>query len=281
MKILSWNVNGLRAIYKRNFLDWLKAAKADIICLQEIKLQQDKLPIDLIGNLSAIGFSDSFFRFADKKGYSGMAVFSKSKPFNVEQKIGMKRFDNEGRFLRLNFRDFMLVNLYLPHGGRGKENLVYKFLINYLKKLKAEPKFYSLSSSKGKILASNPSTRSADGLAQGINRHVIIIGDFNIAHTVLDLARPKQNKNNIMFTSEEREQLNKIVNLGFTDTFRMFHQDGGWYTRWPYFANARARNLGWRIDFCFTSKSLAPKVKKAFILSAVLGSDHCPVGIEI
>jgi len=282
MKILSWNVNGLRAAYKRNFLKWLKSVDADFICLQEIKAQKEKLPDELLN----IDKYHAFFNFAQKPGYSGVAIYAKQKPAKTEYKLGLKRFDQEGRIIALTYPGFSLINVYLPHGGRGKENLVYKlevykFLINYLKKLKAEPKFYSLSSSKGKILASNPSTRSADGLAQGINRPVIIIGDFNIAHTALDLARPKQNQNNIMFTLEERAQIDALVELGFTDIFRMFHKGGENYTWWPYFANARARNLGWRIDYCFTSKSLAPKVKKAFILSDVFGSDHCPIGVEI
>jgi exodeoxyribonuclease-3 len=243
-------VNGLRAVYKRNFLKWVKSVDADFICLQEVKAQKEKLPQELLN----IGKYHAFFNFAQKPGYSGVAVFAKKKPKTVEQKLGFTRFDNEGRILRLDYSDFSLINLYLPHGGRQKENLVYKlqvykFLTDYLRKLK--------------------------------DRKIILIGDFNIAHRDIDLARPRQNNNNIMFTPEERQQLDKIVNLGFTDTFRMFHQEGGCYTWWPYFANARARNLGWRIDYCFTSKSLAPKVKKAFILSKVFGSDHCPVGIEI
>ena len=183
-----------------------------------------------------------------------MVIYTKQKLKKAEYRLGLKRFDEEGRIIVLTHMDFSLISVYLPHGGRSKENLgykleVYKFLVNYLKKLK--------------------------------DKKVIIIGDFNVAHQEIDLTRPKQNKDNIMFTPEERAQLDKIVNLGFADTFRMFHQEGEYYTWWPYFANARARNLGWRIDYCFTSKSLAPKVKKAFILPDVFGSDHCPIGLEI
>lgn len=250
MKVISWNVNGLRAVYKRNFLKWVKSVDADFICLQEIKAQKDKLPQELL----SINKYHVFFNFAKKPGYSGVAIYARQKPKKAEYKLGLKRFDDEGRIIALKYPSFTLINLYLPHGGRGKENLgykleVYKFLAEYLKKLK--------------------------------DKKIILIGDFNVAREEIDLARPKQNKNNIMFTPEERGQLDEIVKLGFMDTFRMFHQEGSWYTWWPYFANARARNLGWRIDYCFTSKSLAPKVKKAFILSDVIGSDHCPVGIDI
>lgn len=250
MKIISWNVNGLRAVLKRGFLDWLKNSKAGIVCLQEIKLQEKTLPPELT---NPAGYF-SFFNFAQKLGYSGVAVFSKQKPLTIEKKLGFGRFDEEGRILKLKYPDFTLIILYLPHGGRQKENLnykleVYRHLLDYLKKIK--------------------------------NQKVFLIGDFNIAHAELDLARPRENKNNIMFTLEERRQIDKIINLGFCDTFRKFHRDGGHYTWWPYFASARQRNLGWRIDYAFASRKLTPRLKDAFILPGVLGSDHCPVGIEM
>ncbi len=250
MKIISWNVNGLRAVYKKNFLKWLTETDADIICLQEIKIQKDTLPSDLVRPKNY----HSYFNFAVKKGYSGIAVYSKNKPLKVNYKLGVERFDKEGRSLRLKYPNFTLINLYFPHGGRQKENLEYKlevydYFLNYLKKTKGEK--------------------------------LILIGDFNIAHKEIDLARPKQNQKNIMFTPEERKQIDKIVELDFTDTFRKFHKEGGRYTWWPYFANARERNLGWRIDYSFISKTLNIKLKKAFIISGVLGSDHCPIGIEI
>jgi len=325
MKIISWNVNGLRAVYRKNFLGWFKKADPDILCLQELKLQKEQLPSEL---LKPSGYQ-AFFSFAAKKGYSGVAVFSKKKPKKVEYSFcfasppqtrrGLRegvelyqhptqplpsslgrangRFDNEGRFLQLDFKNFTLINLYLPHGGRGKENLVYKlevykFLTDYLKKQivipacaspKASARFAGASArrarrAKAGIQVNESGSRIESGMTP---RDVILIGDFNIAHTELDLARPKQNQNNIMFTPEERRQLDKIVKLGFTDTFRLFHKDGGHYTWWPYFANARARNLGWRIDYCFTSKSLTPKVKEAFIMPEAFGSDHCPIGIDM
>ncbi len=250
MKIISWNVNGLRAVYKRNFLGWLRKSGADIICLQEIKIQEDKLPIDL---LKPKGFH-AFFNFAVKRGYSGVAVYTKTKPLSVERKLGFKRFDQEGRMLKLDFPAFSLINLYLPHGGRQKENLkykleVYKRISNFLRKIRNKP--------------------------------LVIIGDFNIAHNEIDLARPKDNRNNIMFTLEERKQIDKIVGLGFADTFRKFHKEGGWYTWWPYRLNTRERNIGWRIDYAFASKYLSLKIKDAFILKNVKGSDHCPTGISL
>lgn len=250
MKIVSWNVNGLRSVYKKNFLSWLEETNADIVCLQEIKTQQAQLPSELITPNSY----ESYFNSAVKKGYAGLAVYVKKEPLSVERKLGIKRFDQEGRILKLNYSDFILINLYLPHGGRQKENLAYKLeiydlLLDYLDKIK--------------------------------HKNVILIGDFNIAHEEVDLARPKQNQKNTMFTPEERRRIDKIVSLGFADTFRRFHQEGGQYTWWPYFANARERNLGWRIDYAFVSKSLSEKIKEAYIFKDVYGSDHCPVGIDI
>lgn len=250
MKIISWNVNGLRAVYKRDFLGWLKKSKVDIVCLQEIKAQIDKIPAELN---DPTGYF-SFYNPAVKPGYSGTAVFTKQKPLKVIAKIGFEQFDNEGRMLRLDFSDFILINFYLPHGGRGKENLeykldVYKYLFEYLSKIKNKP--------------------------------VVLVGDFNIAHEEIDLARPKNNKNNIMFTSEERAQIGKLIKMGFTDTFRQLHPSEKKYTWWPYFANARVRDLGWRIDYAFVSKKLVPKLKRAEILTDVLGSDHCPIKVEI
>lgn len=250
MKILSWNVNGLRSVYKKGFLEWFYSVQSEIVCLQETKIQKEQLSQEFN---NPTGYY-SFFNSAIKKGYSGVAVFSKPRPLALIDKLGLERFDSEGRFLRLNFSRFVLMNIYLPHGSRQKENLPYKLevynhLLKYLGKLK--------------------------------NQKVILIGDFNIAHQEIDLARPKQNKKNIMFTPEERKQIDRIMGMGFIDTFRNFHQEGGHYTWWPYFANARARNLGWRIDYAFVSRKLTPKLKDAFILPHVKGSDHCPIGVEI
>jgi len=250
MKIISWNVNGIRSIYKKGFLKWFNKTKVDIICVQEIKATVEQIPSKLI----KLKDYHSYFNPAFKKGYAGVAVFAKKKSSKIEKKLGMNQFDKEGRVLKLQYPQFDLINLYLPYGVRDKSNLPYKlevydFLSKYLKKNK--------------------------------NKKLILSGDFNIAHQEIDLARPEQNKNNIMFTPKEREQIDKIIDLGFADTFRKFHQKGGNYSWWPYFANARARNLGWRIDYIFASKPLTSKLKKAFILNKVMGSDHCPIGIEI
>lgn len=250
MKILSWNVNGLRAVYKRNFLQWLENSGADIVCLQETKAQPDQLTPDLI---NPKGYY-SYFNSATRKGYSGVAVYTKEKPRSVENKLGLERFDDEGRVLELEYPEFTLFNFYIPNGGQQKENLDYKLdvynrLIDYLKTIK--------------------------------DKNIILIGDFNIAHKEIDLARPEDNQDSIMFTPKERKQIDRLVGLDFTDTFREFHKEGGRYTWWSYMAEARARNLGWRIDYTFTSKTLTPKLKNAFILSEVMGSDHCPVGVEI
>ncbi len=250
MKIISWNVNGLRAVYKRGFLNWLLALDADIVCLQEIKAFKEQLDPSLINIKNYF----SYFNSAQKGGYSGLLVYTKEKPLSVEKKLGLERFDKEGRSLLLEYKDFLLLNVYLPHGDRTKKNLPYKlevydFLLRKLKGWK--------------------------------DKNLVLIGDFNIAHQEIDLARPKNNKNNVMFTPEEREKIDKIIELGFTDTFRKFHKEEGKYTWWPYFANARERNLGWRIDYAFISKGMNKKIKDAFILSKVKGSDHCPIGLEI
>lgn len=251
MRIISWNVNGLRSVYNKGvFIKWLEKGNADIVCLQETKAQKQQLSPDLLKP----GGYYSYFSSAEKKGYSGVAVYTKSKPFSVRRKLGIERFDNEGRILELKYPEFTLINIYIPHGGRGKENLeykleVYKKLIRKLEKLK--------------------------------DKKVILAGDMNIAHEEKDLARPKQNKNNIMFTVEEREQIDKLINLGFVDSFRKFHKGSKNYTWWPYMANARKRNLGWRIDYLFTSKILARKLNNASISKGIIGSDHCPIGMEI
>lgn len=250
MMVVSWNVNGLRSIYKKNFLGWFKNTGADIICLQEVRATKTQLSSDLV----EVENYSLYFNASDRKGYAGVAVYTKDKPLLVEYKIGFDRFDKEGRIVTLKYSGFILVNVYLPHGGRSKENLgykleAYKYLLNYVQGIRKE--------------------------------NIVVIGDFNVAHSELDLARPKQNKKNTMFTEEERKQIDELIKLGFVDTFRKLHQNGGYYTWWPYFANARARNLGWRIDYAFVSKAISSQLQHAFILEEIFGSDHCPIGIEI
>jgi len=250
MKIISWNVNGLRTTYKKGFYDFVKKQKADIYCLQEIKANKKQLPTDLI---SPKGYY-SYFNSAQKRGYSGVAVYTKKKPTSVIRKIGISRFDHEGRYLELKYPGFTLINIYVPHGGRQKENLKYKLHVY-------EKIHRKLSRSK--------------------NKRVILIGDFNIAHTEKDLERPKQNQKNIMFTPKEKKQIDNILSLGFSDSFRIFHRRGGNYTWWPYAYNARERNLGWRIDYAFVSDKLTEKLKTAHIYTKTKGSDHCPIGLEL
>jgi len=250
MKIISWNVNGLRANYKKGFLDWFKNTKADIYCLQEVRATKEQLPREL---LEIKGFF-CFLNSAKKPGYSGTAIYSKKEPENITKELGLNKFDEQARMLRVDFPDFILINFYIPHGGRAKENLPYKMesyevILAYLKKMK--------------------------------DKKVIVVGDFNIAHQKIDLARPKDNKNNIMFTKEEREQIDKIIALGYVDSFRQFNKQEGNYTWWPYFNNARERNIGWRIDYIFVSKLMTKDLKNAFIKDKVMGSDHCPIGIEL
>lgn len=250
MKIVSWNVNGLRSVHRNGFLNWVKKEKADIICLQEIKIQEGQIPQEL----RDIKGYELYCNTGSRKGYAGVAVYTKQRPKKVVTTLGLERFDREGRFLRLDYENVILIALYIPQGARDQRDMgykleVYDLLLNYLSRIR--------------------------------NKNVIVIGDLNIAHTELDLARPKQNMKNTMFTPEERLQLDRLEKIGFVDTFRARNKNsGGQYSWWPYFANARQRNLGWRIDYVFVSKSLAASVKKAFILPAVKGSDHCPVGIE-
>jgi exodeoxyribonuclease-3 len=249
MKIISWNVNGLRSVYQKGFPAWLEKSGADIVCVQEVKAQATSMSQDLF---SASQYS-FLANYAERPGYSGVGVYIKEKPQRVEMKLGHERFDKEGRMVRLDYPNFTFIGLYIPNGSRDKRDMAYKLevyahLFAYLKKIK--------------------------------EKNIVLAGDFNIAHTEIDLARPKENKTNTMFTPEERQQIDALESLGFVDSFRKLHPEGERYSWWPYFANARERNLGWRIDYVFVSKPIAGKLKDAFILPTVMGSDHCPVGIE-
>lgn len=249
MKMFTWNVNGIRSIFKTTFRDWLKANNPDIVCLQEIKADFKELPEEF----SQIDGYYAYFNSSSlKKGHSGVAVYTKIKPVSVETKLGIKQFDDEGRCLKLIFKDFILFNFYIPNGSRDKRDMPYK--LGVYKKL-----FPIL-----KTLA---------------NKKVILIGDFNIAHTELDVFNAKQNQNNTMFTPEERKQISKLLSLGYIDTFRNKYPDKKSYTWWPYWRNLRARDIGWRIDYCFVTKSLKALIKDVFPQKEILGSDHCPFGI--
>lgn len=248
MKIVSWNVNGLRAIYQKDFLSSLKQINPEIIGLQEVKANSNQIPQDLV----KIPGYQLIFNSAKRAGYSGTAIYTKIKPDLINKTLGLKRFDDEGRLIELAFKDFTLMNLYLPNGGRQKQDLAYK--------LEAYDRLFAYLKEKKKI---------------------ILMGDFNIAHKEIDLARPQDNANNTGFTPEEREKIDQLLKLGFKDTFRLFEKTGGHYSFWVYYARARERNVGWRIDYCFASQDLIESVKSAFILPWVMGSDHCPIGLKL
>ena len=245
---MSWNVNGFRAVLKKGFALWFDKEKPDILCIQEIKLQKDQ------HNLTSEGYKQ-YWNYAEKKGYSGTAIFTKISPIDVKYGLGKKEHDNEGRVITLEFDGFFLVNVYTPNSQRGLTRLNYRqewdkdFLL-YLKKL------------------------------ENI-KPVVACGDFNVAHKEIDLKNPKNNVKNAGFTPEERTGMDNYINSGFVDTFREFDKKGGNYTWWSYMFGARAKNVGWRIDYFLISKSLRPRLKNAFILPDVMGSDHCPVGIEL
>lgn len=255
MKIYSWNVNGIRSSWEKGLRDFFEKESPDILCLQEVKANEDQFPASLRKNNLFVQKSHYLYtNCAQKAGYAGVAVLSKEKALSVEACLGHERFDIEGRMLKLEFKDFILFNFYIPHGGRFFENLEYKMEVYdlILKKLK-----------------------EVEG------KKVILCGDFNIAHDERDLARPKQNINNIMFTIDERRKLDKLESLGFIDCLRMFKFDNGHYTWWPYMANARERNLGWRIDYIWVTNNLKDKVTDAFTRPDISGSDHGPTGIKI
>ena len=249
MKIISWNVNGISAVMKKGFPDFVKKYDPDILCLQETKAHPDQVD-ELLHD-----YEHHFWNSADKKGYSGTAIFSKIKPLNVSYGGGIDVGDTEGRIVTAEFDDFFLVNVYTPNSKRGLARLDYrqewdKLFFNYLKELeKSKP--------------------------------VITCGDLNVAHTEIDLARPKNNTKNAGFTPQERSGFQKYLDNGFLDTFRIFNQDPENYTWWSYMFNARAKNLGWRIDYFLTSEKLKKNIISAEILKDVMGSDHCPVTLNL
>jgi exodeoxyribonuclease-3 len=250
MKIVTWNVNGIRSVFKTTFLEWLKSENPDIVCLQEIKADEG----ELTDEFTHIDGYYAYFHSARKKGYSGVAVYTKVKPVTVDTVLGMERFDDEGRGLKLTFPDFTLFNFYIPHGGRMKENLNYK--------LDVYKQLFSV-------------------LANVASKEVILTGDFNIAHAHLDLCYPKQNENNTMFTPRERQQLDTLISLGYVDTFRSKYPEKRAYTWWPYALDARERDMGWRIDYIFVTKSLEGAIDDAFMRREIQGSDHGPFGVML
>ena len=245
MKLISWNVNGLRACVKKGFLDYFKSEDADIFCLQETKLQEGQIDLDLEGY-------HQYWNYAEKKGYSGTAIFTKKEPLNVYYGINMEHHDKEGSVITLEFEDFFMVTVYTPNSQSELARLEYRMeweddFRNYL---------LELSSKKG----------------------VVVCGDLNVAHKEIDLKNPKTNRKNAGFTDEERDKFSTLLSSGFIDTFRYFNPDlEGIYSWWSYRFNARKNNAGWRIDYFLVSNNLEDRIKEASIDTEILGSDHCPV----
>lgn len=249
MKLVSWNVNGLRAIYKKGFKESFKELNADIFCIQETKMQEGQIKLELQGY-------NQYYNYAERKGYSGTAIFTKKDPINVTYGIGIEEHDKEGRVITLEFDKFYMVNCYTPNSGRELARLEYRMI------WEDEFKKYLIKLDKQKP--------------------VIICGDLNVAHTEIDLKNPKSNRKNAGFTDEERGKIDNLLNSGFTDTFRKIYPDKeGAYTWWSYMFNARANNAGWRIDYFLVSDRISKNIKDAYIYSEIMGSDHCPVGLEI
>ncbi len=252
MRLLSWNVNGIRAADRKGLYTWFSQEQPDVLCLQEIKALPEQLPPHLRNTPGYHVYINS----ADRKGYSGVATYSKTKPLDVKAGFGIEKFDSEGRILITKFQDFVLFNIYFPNGKKNQERLDYKL------------DFYDT------FLA------YADNLkAQGKN--IVVCGDFNTAHQEIDLARPKENEKISGFLPIERAWIDTFIGHGYVDTFRHYHKEPNHYSWWDLKTGARERNVGWRIDYFFVNNEFFPQVTKAFILPEVMGSDHCPVGIEL
>ena len=249
MKLISWNVNGIRACVNKGFKEFFEKIDADIFCIQETKCQKDQIDLE---------FEEytSYWNSAEKKGYSGTAVFTKIKPLNVTYGIGIEEHDKEGRVITLEFEDFYLVNVYTPNSKRELERLDYRQI------WEDEMRKYLLKLNE--------------------NKPVVMCGDLNVAHKEIDLKNPSSNRRNAGFTDEERNKMTELLNAGFLDTFRYFYPDKtGEYSWWSYMRKARENNAGWRIDYFIVSKSMEKRLKDAKIYQEVMGSDHCPVGLEI
>mgnify|MGYP004472746959 CR=1 FL=1 len=249
MKLISWNVNGIRACVQKGFLDFFNEVDADIFCIQESKLQEGQINLELEGY-------HQYWNYAEKKGDSGTAIFTKKEPISVYYGLGIEEHDREGRVITLEFEDFYMITVYTPNSQNGLARLDYRMkweedFKNYLKNLeKTKP--------------------------------VIVCGDLNVAHKEIDLKNPTTNRKNAGFTDEEREKFTELLNAGFIDTFRYFYPDTkGIYSWWSYRFNARKNNAGWRIDYFITSESLKDRLESAKIHTEILGSDHCPVELII
>lgn len=249
MKFISWNVNGLRAIVAKGFEDIFTSLNADFFCLQEIKLQQGQL------DLSFEGYQ-AFYNYAERKGYSGTAIFTRHTPLSASNGIGIEQHDKEGRVLTLEYHDFFLVNVYTPNSQSELARLDYR------------------------IEWENEFRQYLCRLAE--KKHVVVCGDLNVAHNEIDLSNPKANRNNPGFTDSERQAMTALLNAGFIDTFRHLNPDlSGAYSWWSYRGAARQKNVGWRIDYFLTSQSLSDKIVAAAIHPDIIGSDHCPVELQL
>jgi exodeoxyribonuclease III len=252
MKIISYNINGIRAALEKDFLSWLSSTKADLVCLQEVKALVDQ--VDL-ASVRKLGY-DIFWHAAETKGYSGVAMFSKSEPLRVEEGCGVAVYDIEGRVLRADFKDFSVLTVYMPSGSSSEERQEFKlewlaFFSQYIKKLQRKIP------------------------------NLIINGDFNVCHQPIDIHNPVVNKNSPGFTPEERAWFSSFLELGFIDTFRHFNKEPHHYSWWSYRAGARKKNLGWRIDYQLASAPLENRLKRCVHLTEAKHSDHCPVLLEI
>ena len=252
INLISWNVNGIRAVHRKGFMDWFNSAQPDILALQEIRAMTDQIPKDI----RTLEHYHDFWLSAEKKGYSGVGLLTKTQPLNVQYGLGQPEFDSEGRVMTAEFEDFTLINAYFPSGSSGQERIAYKLAFNEAFLNHCED------------LGSN-------------SKPLIFCGDVNIAHHPIDLTHPKANEKNSGFLPEEREWLDRITAMGYIDTYRHFYPDTAeMYSWWSMRQQAREKNVGWRIDYIIASKELEANLKAADILTDVMGSDHCPISLD-
>jgi exodeoxyribonuclease III len=252
MRIISYNVNGIRAAITKGWLDWLKAANPDVICLQEVKATIDQVDVSLF---EALGYK-TYWHAAEKKGYSGVAILTKIQPDHIEIGCGIEKYDKEGRVLRADFGNLSVMSVYFPSGSSGDDRQAFKIeflddFMRYVKELKKQ------------------------------RPNLVISGDYNICHQAIDIHNPVSNKNSSGFLPEERQWVSDFLATGFVDTFRYIHPNLQQYSWWTYRFSARKKNLGWRIDYHLVTESLAPKIERAAILSEAHHSDHCPVLVDL
>ncbi|MCE5214756.1 MAG: exodeoxyribonuclease III [Methanobacterium sp.] len=252
LRIICWNVNGVRAVYRKGFQEWFSEEEPDILCIQETKATRKQFP----PSIRVVDGYHTYFNSAERKGYSGVALYTKIKPDKIDKGFGIEEFDQEGRTLIADYGDFVLFNIYFPNGKMSKERLQYKMdfydaFLEYADKLKEQGK------------------------------NIVVCGDVNTAHKEIDLARPKQNEKISGFLPEERAWIDKFISHGYVDTFRVFNLEEEQYSWWSYRTRARERNVGWRLDYFFVNKEFMEHVESSYILSDVMGSDHAPVGLDL